>query len=262
MAEQISVLHLEDDPDVLDLVNVEYRDQPDVDAQLVSEPEAALSTLTADSFDVLVSDSVTLPSGEPFVLAARRRAPSIPIVLYTGSDWRDIETVATEAGVDGHVQKGDAAAFDRVLERIRSLTGDDPAASEVEFRSQSARGSSGAPSSVDADTTGAPSSVDAGASEQQSLSGGDWSRIGVHDWEASDELGLTVVRAVERAVGSAVVERSVLYDAVDPDALEALLEPAKPGPSGLRVQVRFPYAGCEIAVRDDGVVAARSLDDD
>jgi DNA-binding response OmpR family regulator len=249
MAVQISVLHLEDDPHALELMRHQYRDQPDVDAQLVSDPEAALSTLTADSFDVLVSDSVTLPSGEPFVLAARRRSPSVPIVLYTGSDWQDVASVATEAGVDDHVQKTGATAFERMLERIRALGGDDADGTEARLGS-------------DADSSVARSLSDADSSGAQTLSGDDWSRIGVHDWEANDELGLTIVQAIERTVGPTAVESGVLYDAIDPDALEALLEPRDPDSSGLRVQVRFPYAGCEIAVRDDGVVAARSLDDD
>lgn len=47
-----------------------------------------------------------------------------------------------------------------------------------------------------------------------------------------------------------------LYTAIDPDALEALFQPASAG--GLREgHVRFSYAECEVTVQSDGLISIR-----
>jgi DNA-binding response OmpR family regulator len=242
MTDSVSVLHVEDDPLVRDLVAARFAQVDDVDATLASTPEEGLSMLAAHDFDCLVSDSLTLPSGEPFVLAARERHRTLPIVLYTAKAWEEVESVADAAAVSDHVQKNGGGDFDQVLAGIRTFARSEDGDEFVAVL----QSEDDAPSTFDGSERTHP----------------EWTRIGDHDWEADDELGLSIVEAVERFVGPDSVDRDLLFDNVDPDALELVLDPAGRDARRSNVQVRLPFAGCEVALRDDGAIAARQLDDD
>ena len=72
-----------------------------------------------------------------------------------------------------------------------------------------------------------------------------------------DELHTQVVTAVAALEGTDPLELPPLFDAIDPDALEALFAPTT---SGLRFgTVEFPYAGWTISVEfdDEAVVTVR-----
>ncbi len=242
MTDSISVLHVEDDPLVRELVAERFAGVDDVDATLAPTPEEGLSMLSTHDFDCLVSDSLTLPSGEPFVLAARERRRTLPILLYTAKSWDDVESVADAAAVSDHVQKSGGGDFGRVLEGIRTYA-----------RRDDGDGFVAALQSEDE----APS-----AFEESESADSEWTRIGDHDWEDDDELGLSIVEAVERFVGPDSVDRDLLFDNVDADSLEDVLDPTGRDTRRVNVQVRLPFAGCEVALRDDGAIAARRLAED
>ena len=58
-----------------------------------------------------------------------------------------------------------------------------------------------------------------------------------------------VVEATAAATDTHPLELGPLTNAVDPDALEALIRPAR-----ATTEVRFAYAGCSVTVAGDGVV--------
>lgn len=65
---------------------------------------------------------------------------------------------------------------------------------------------------------------------------------------ARTEPSVRVVEAVAAATGADPLEMAPLYDAVDPDALNAILE------SDAGSRVAFEYAGCDVVVSAEGVV--------
>jgi hypothetical protein len=77
------------------------------------------------------------------------------------------------------------------------------------------------------------------------------------DRAATDTPTKRIVTAVADATGVDVLDLPPLYDAVDPEALGALVEHADADDT-LRVEFRF--AGCVVTVRGDGSVAARLVD--
>lgn len=65
----------------------------------------------------------------------------------------------------------------------------------------------------------------------------------------------SVVEAVAEATGRDATALRPLYDVVDADALDALLDPASYRSSDLRWgRVSFRYEGCDVAVHADGRV--------
>lgn len=58
-----------------------------------------------------------------------------------------------------------------------------------------------------------------------------------------------VVRSVAEAIDADPAELPVLYEAIDPDALDAAVRTMSSG------TVSFPYAGHSVTVRNDGTVS-------
>lgn len=69
---------------------------------------------------------------------------------------------------------------------------------------------------------------------------------------------VTVVQAVAAATGMDVDELPLLYEVVDPDALDALFASKHTGSSRGSGQVHFRLAGCEVTVTANGEVTVRA----
>jgi hypothetical protein len=61
-------------------------------------------------------------------------------------------------------------------------------------------------------------------------------------------VSIRVVRAVARTTNRDQTELPLLYDSVDPEALNTLVSRMSDG------EVSFSYAGCEVTVTSDGTV--------
>ncbi|TKX76265.1 response regulator, partial [Halorubrum sp. SD626R] len=86
MPEQIDVLHVDDDPSVLDLTSAYLdRELASVAVTSVTDPTEALDRLSEGAFDCVVSD-YDMPGmdGLAFFDALRERDRRVPFVLYTG----------------------------------------------------------------------------------------------------------------------------------------------------------------------------------
>lgn len=114
----LRLLHVDDDPDFLDLSARVFGGFGDRYAvETVDDAGAALDRLARGGVDCLVSDSLRTATGEAFVVAARRAAADLPIVFRTGSEWDAVATDADAAGTAGYVRKG-RGDFARLRETV------------------------------------------------------------------------------------------------------------------------------------------------
>ncbi|ELZ55159.1 MULTISPECIES: PAS domain S-box protein [Halorubrum] len=120
MSAAIDVLHVDDDPSVLDLAEAYFeRELDSVAVTSETDPEAALDRLREDSFDCVVSDYDMPPmDGLEFFEALRERNQKIPFVLYTGKGSEEIASQALNAGVTGYFQKGGPEQLRRLANRV------------------------------------------------------------------------------------------------------------------------------------------------
>ena len=121
MSEQIDVLHVDDDPAVLDLAEAYFdRELASVAVTTATDPEAGLDRLEDESFDCVVSD-YDMPSmdGLTFFETLRETHPDVPFVLYTGKGSEEIASQALNAGVTGYFQKGGPEQLQRLINRVK-----------------------------------------------------------------------------------------------------------------------------------------------
>jgi len=209
---QSTVLHVDDDERFLELSRTAFeRAAVDggVDVETAGTAADGLARLREGGVDCLVSDSVCLPDGDPLVAAARRVAPEVPIVVFTGA-----ERAGHAALGDAYVRKGAADDFRRVAGAVRELVDDDPL-------------------------------------------GADWTLVGRHEWDGPVELPTTIARAVGEHLDRDVFDLPPLYRSVEPEALDALLDPSLEGRTPAGTSVRFAYAGVEVFVTGEGHVGVR-----
>lgn len=57
-----------------------------------------------------------------------------------------------------------------------------------------------------------------------------------------------VVSAVADSTGTDPLSLDPLYEVVDPDALDALIEPSQPRPDRSGPRISFTYCGCDVVV--------------
>jgi PAS domain S-box-containing protein len=120
MPERIDVLHVDDDPAVLDLTEAYLdRELEDVAVTSVTAPSAALDELDAERFDCVVSDyDMPGTNGLEFFERLRETDRSVPFVLYTGKGSEEIASRALNAGVTGYFQKGGPEQLRRLANRV------------------------------------------------------------------------------------------------------------------------------------------------
>jgi len=120
MPAAIDVLHVDDDPSVLDLTEAYFeRELDSVAVTSETDPEAALDRIRESSFDCVVSDYDMPPmDGLEFFDALRERNQKIPFVLYTGKGSEEIASQALNAGVTGYFQKGGPEQLRRLANRV------------------------------------------------------------------------------------------------------------------------------------------------
>lgn len=65
-------------------------------------------------------------------------------------------------------------------------------------------------------------------------------------------VSTTIVRRVATATDQSILELPTLYDTIDPEALDAVVDSA--GPESSPLEIRFTYAGHRVTVDGDGAV--------
>jgi len=117
----MSVLHVDDDPAVLDLTSA-FLDHELENVSVTTEtaPEDALDRLEAGRYDCVISD-YDMPGMDGLELfeSIREEYPLVPFVLYTGKGSEEIASQAVNAGVTGYFQKGGPDQQQRLANRVK-----------------------------------------------------------------------------------------------------------------------------------------------
>ncbi len=229
MSSKRTVLHVDDDPAMLD-VSSDWADVRDeLDWLTASDPQTGLEMLSTHDVDCLVSDSFRAADGEPFVTRVATTFPDLPVVLFTSTTYDALDPVLRDSRTE-YVRKGSAEPFDDLFDRVLTVTVDSSSVVEPAPRVATRN---------DGDTDA-----------------GQWVPIGRYRRAEADDLATVIVTAVEAYTGRDATEFPPLYESIDADALSLLVHRAD-GRKRDAVQVRFVYADCELAVTGDGVVLVR-----
>lgn len=236
MTSQCTVLHVDDDPAILDVSSDWAGVHDEINWLTASDPGTGLELLSTQHVDCLVSDSFRAADGDPFVTRAASTFPDLPVVLFTSMDYESLDASVRDSRAE-YVKKSSNDPFDALFDRILTITDDGESPTSTVDPAPRA-------------TTRDAGSDDSPPSEQ-------WVPIGRYRPAEGDDLATVIVTAVEAYTGRDAAAFPPLYDAIDADALASLLHRID-GKTRDGVQVRFVYADNELAVTGDGLVLVRS----
>ncbi|MFC7019825.1 MULTISPECIES: response regulator [Haloarcula] len=109
---RLSILHVDDDPDLLDLVKLQLeREGNGVECAVRTEssPRAALDLLRDEetALDCVISDyNMPEMNGIEFLRAVRESHPELPVLLFSGAETGDIAAEIVEVGLTDYLRKG------------------------------------------------------------------------------------------------------------------------------------------------------------
>ncbi|MFP8952876.1 PAS domain S-box protein [Natrialbaceae archaeon A-arb3/5] len=107
MNDSIRILHVDDEPDLADLVATYLEREDDrFSVETTTRATEGLDRLESDAFDCVVSD-YDMPdlSGIELLEAVRADHPDLPFILYTGKGSEAVASDAISAGVTDYLQK-------------------------------------------------------------------------------------------------------------------------------------------------------------
>ena len=123
MAEQIDVLHVDDDPTFTDLTATFLtRDDDQFVVETASSASEALAMIDDRPPDCIVSD-YNMPGmdGLAFAEAVHEAHPELPFILFTGKGSEEVASEAISAGVTDYLQKGSGSdRYELLANRIRN----------------------------------------------------------------------------------------------------------------------------------------------
>ena len=123
MDDTVRVLHVDDEPDVGDLVATFLEREDDAFAVETAEhPDAGMARLAKGGVDCVVSDfDMAGTDGIAFLERVRESYPDLPFILYTGKGSEAVASDAISAGVTDYLQKETGTSQYTVLaNRIRN----------------------------------------------------------------------------------------------------------------------------------------------
>lgn len=123
MSGPIRVLHVDDDPDFLELTRTALdRERSNFRVETASDAAAALDRIEEHEFDCVVSDyEMPAVDGIEFLMDVRERDRELPFILFTGKGSEEIASEAISAGVTDYLQKeGGTSQFTVLANRIEN----------------------------------------------------------------------------------------------------------------------------------------------
>jgi len=118
----ISLLYVDDEPDLLDLCKLFLEKEGDFTVATVTSAKEGLQILTEGMTDAIVSD-YQMPGmdGIEFLKVVRKEFKEIPFILFTGKGREEVVIEAIENGADFYLQKGGdpRAQFSELSHKIR-----------------------------------------------------------------------------------------------------------------------------------------------
>ncbi|MGM0590639.1 MAG: HalOD1 output domain-containing protein [Halobacteriota archaeon] len=241
MSGQTTVLHVDDDPSFLDLSKEFFGLRDDSYRVLTATGGTeGRAILDSNSVDCVVSDSVRMPDGESFVSEVRRSNPRLPVVLFSGHPWEEVEKEADlTSSMTEYVHKGPEDSFRTLVHRVEELTG--PTGKSNESLSKA--------------------SIDSSPDSNANLLDDSWTFVGRYQHDSHQELDTAIIRSIEAVSGLDAESFEPLFETVDTDALAAVIAPS-PGGQSRPIQVRIVYEAHELALTGDGVIAVRPVEQD
>lgn len=105
---RISVVHVDDDPAMVDLTATYLeRVRDDIEVSTATSGREALETIETESVDCVVSDyDMPTMNGLDLLEAVRGFDSDLPFILFTGKGSEEIASEAITAGVTDYLQKG------------------------------------------------------------------------------------------------------------------------------------------------------------
>jgi PAS domain S-box-containing protein len=121
-AAQISVLYVDDEPELLELGKLFLESMGDFAITTVGSAAPALELLSTEKFDLVLSDYL-MPGmdGIGLLKEVRSRFGDIPFILFTGKGREEIVVQAINNGADFYLQKGGdpSSQFSELAHKIR-----------------------------------------------------------------------------------------------------------------------------------------------
>ena len=118
----ISLLYVDDEPDLLDLCKLFLEREGEFSVATVTSAKEGLQILAEGMIDAIVSD-YQMPGmdGIDFLKQVRREFKDIPFILFTGKGREEVVIEAIENGADFYLQKGGdpRAQFSELSHKIR-----------------------------------------------------------------------------------------------------------------------------------------------
>jgi len=127
----LSILHVDDDPDLSALVKLYLEDQTDdVECTVATEtaPADALDRIqSGESFDVVVTDyDMPRMNGIEFLEALREAHPEQPVLLFSGEETAEIAAEIVRVGVTDYLRKGVGTdQYTRLVRRVERAADSD-----------------------------------------------------------------------------------------------------------------------------------------
>ena len=119
----ITVLHVDDEPDFLD-VTAELLEQQSSDFNIITETSGteALERLAASDVDCIVSDyKMPEQDGIELLEAVRETYPDVPFILFTGQGSETVASDAIAAGATDYLRKGHGTErYELLANRIKN----------------------------------------------------------------------------------------------------------------------------------------------
>ena len=103
----ISVLYVDDEQDLLDICKIFLERTGELRVHTESSVRKAMSRLTHESFDAIISDyQMPEMDGIEFLKQIRRSGNTIPFIIFTGRGREEVAVAALKEGADFYLQKG------------------------------------------------------------------------------------------------------------------------------------------------------------
>ena len=119
--ETATVLHVDDDPVFLELTRGILQ-QRGVEVASESDPRAVPERLEDGTVTVLISDyEMPEMDGDTLFQRVRHAHPSLPFVLFTGKERRDLSMEFESTEATWYVQKRGPGGYDRLVDVVREV---------------------------------------------------------------------------------------------------------------------------------------------
>lgn len=122
MTETLSVLYVDDEPDLLEIAKIFLEKSGEFRVTTSTSAQESLESPQIASYDVIVSDyQMPRMDGITFLKAVRERFGDIPYILFTGRGREEVVIEALNEGADFYLQKGGdiKSQFAELMHKIR-----------------------------------------------------------------------------------------------------------------------------------------------